>query len=287
MKSKLSLAFVMLFITIFTNNLYSQVENTIVDTNSVWSIYMEYVVDQPVPETYYIHLKGDTLIDLKHYTKIWTNNDLYPTDNMEFHGFIREENKKTYYRYNTEKLIYDFSLPIGDSINFNGYWFTNFMIDSVEVNGNKYKEMKLTNIHDTISLIEKIGNIEEGLRYTIGFYDLGCYERLLCYFNNDNCLYTNPEFNYCSLGLNNQIKTEEDEKTIIYPNPVKDFLNINSKEVISNIEVLDIEGRLLITEENINNLNYTTNLNTLTKGIYILKIKYKNKNTSSYKLLKE
>lgn len=161
------------------------------------------------------------------------------------------------------------------------------MVDSVEINGNKYKEMKLTNGYDTISLIEKIGNLKGGLLFTMELINDGYINKLLCYYNNDNCLYTNPEFNYCSLGFNNQIKTEDDEKTIIYPNPVKDYLNINSKERISNIEVLDIEGRLLISEENINNINYTTNLNTLSKGVYILKIKYKNQKILSNKLIKE
>lgn len=98
MKSNLSLVFVMFFITIFSNNLYSQVGNTIVDTNSVWSILMEYASPEPIPETYYIHLRGDTLIDSKHYTKIWINNDLSLTDDMEFYGLIREEEQKTYIR---------------------------------------------------------------------------------------------------------------------------------------------------------------------------------------------
>jgi len=286
MKKKLLLVLVMFFITLFSNNLYSQVGNTIVDTNSVWSMYMEYVVAEPVPETYYIHLKGDTLIDSKHYTKIWKNNDLYPTDNMEFEGFIREENQKTYYRYNVEELMYDFSLPLGDSIKYNDFWCKNIMVDSVEINGNKYKEMKLSTVFGVISIIEKIGSIEEGLFYTMRLLNDGCINKLLCYYNNNSCLYTNPEFNYCSLSLDNPIKTEEDEKTIIYPNPVKDYLNIDSKEIISKIEVLDIEGRLLIRKEDINNINYTTNLNSLSKGVYILKIKYKNQKIASYKLLK-
>jgi len=291
----LSLVLVMFLITFLSNIAYSQVGNTIVDTNSVWFINMEYVIENPIPINYYVHLKGDTIIDLKHYTKVWTNNDLSLTDDMELYGLIREENQKTYFRYfhsptnafSNESLQYDFSLPIGDSIRFIDYWFTNIMIDSVEVNGNKYKEMKLSDRYDTISLIEKIGNIEGGLLYTMKLFNDGCINNLLCYYNNDKCLYTNPEFNYCFLSLDNPIKTEEEEKTIIYPNPVKDYLNIESKEIISKIEVLDIEGRLLISKENINNINYSTNLDSLSKGVYILKIIYKNGKIASYKLLKE
>jgi len=213
----LSLVIVMFFITLFSNNLYSQVGNTIVDTNSVWSIYQELVVAKPIPKSYYIHLNGDTLIDSKHYTKIWINNDLSLTYDMEFYGLIREENQKTYIRYyhsltNTlcsESLQYDFSLPVGDSIKFKNSCFSNIMIDSVEINGNKYKEMKLSDRYDTISLIEKIGNIEGGLLYTMKLFNDGYHERLLCYYNKNNCLYTNPEFNYCSLSLDKPIEKEK------------------------------------------------------------------------------
>ena len=126
MKSKLSLVFVMFFITIFSNNLYSQVGNTIVDTNSVWSINNQIVYPMP-PTSYYIHLKGDTIINSKQYTKVWKNNDLSLTNDMELYGLIREENQKTYIRhfesstdtlYN-ESLMYDFSLTNGDVYTIN------------------------------------------------------------------------------------------------------------------------------------------------------------------------
>ena len=57
--------------------------------------------------------------------------------------------------------------------------------------------------------------------------------------------------------------------------------------MISNIEILDIEGRLLISKENINNINYSTNLDSLSKGVYVLKIIYKNGKIGSDKLLKQ
>ena len=209
----LSLILVMFLITFLSNIAYSQVRNTIVDTNSVWSISNQIVYPNPPPPTSsFLHLSGDTIIDSKHYTKIWENNDLYLTDSMRFCGFIREENKKTYYRYDNESLIYDFSLPIGKSIVFNDIWFTNIMIDSVKINGNKYKQMKLSNGYDTISLIEKIGSIDQGLFYTLHIGYTGSWEHLLCYFNNNNCLYSNPNFNNCSLSVDKPTKKKKRKK---------------------------------------------------------------------------
>ena len=295
MNKKLSLIWVVFFIKLFSNNLYSQVGNTIVDTNSVWSINNQIVYPMP-PTSYYIHLKGDTIIDSKQYTKVWNNNDLSLTDDMELYGLIREENQKTYIRYNYnglsgENLLYDFSLNIGDSVllyqidTIYFYWFTVTNVDSIEINNKMHKRIILSgNFYTDITWVEKIGCLDIGLFYSPMIFLCGVREDLLCYYYNNSCLYTNPNFNYCTVGLDNPLKTES--KTIIYPNPVKDYLNIESKEIISKIEVLDIEGRLLIRKEDINNINYTTNLNSLSKGVYILKIKYKNQKIASYKLLK-
>ncbi len=295
-KRNLSLVLVMFFITFFSNITFSQVGNTIVDTNSVWSINNQIVYPTP-PTSYYIHLKGDTIIDSKHYTKVWTNNDLSLTDDMEFYGLIREENQKTYLRrfesstdtlYN-ESLIYDFSLSNGDVYTINGLdtVFTfSVNVDSIEINNVMYKRISLYNsILSEINWIEKIGCLEGGLFYGSRMFNDGVMEDLLCYYYNNSCLYTNPNFNYCTVGLDNPLNTES--KTIIYPNPVKDYLNIESEEIISKIEILDIEGRLLIKKENINNINYSTNLDSLSKGVYILKIIYKNGKISSDKLLKQ
>lgn len=283
------------FITFLSNIAYSQIGNTIVDTNSVWSINNQ--ISSPTPPTsYYIHLKGDTIIDSKQYTKVWNNNDLSLTDDMELYGLIREENQKTYIRYNYnglsgENLLYDFSLNIGDSVllyqidTIYFYWFTVTNVDSIEINNEMHKRIILSgNFYTDITWVEKIGCLDRGLFYSPMIFLCGVREDLLCYYYNNSCLYTNPNFNYCTVGLDNPLKTES--KTIIYPNPVKDYLNIDSEEMISNIEILDIEGRLLISKENINNINYSTNLDSLSKGVYILKIIYKNGKIGSYKLLK-
>lgn len=295
MNKKLSLIWVVFFITFLSNIAYSQIGNTIVDTNSVWSINNQ--ISSPTPPTsYYIHLKGDTIIDSKQYTKVWNNNDLSLTDDMELYGLIREENQKTYIRYNYnglsgENLLYDFSLNIGDSVllyqidTIYFYWFTVTNVDSIEINNEMHKRIILSgNFYTDITWVEKIGCLDRGLFYSPMIFLCGVREDLLCYYYYNSCLYTNPNFNYCTVGLDNPLKTES--KTIIYPNPVKDYLNIDSEEMISNIEILDIEGRLLISKENINNINYSTNLDSLSKGVYILKIIYKNGKIGSYKLLK-
>lgn len=57
----------------------------------------------------------------------------------------------------------------------------------------------------------------------------------------------------------------------IYPNPVRDVINISSDKSIQSVEIFDILGRLIRTETK-NNIN----VSQLSKGNYILKIKTSN-----------
>ncbi len=65
------------------------------------------------------------------------------------------------------------------------------------------------------------------------------------------------------LGVNDVKK----DKVRIYPNPAKDFININSEKPVKSIEIYDVLGRLIKTETK-NNIN----ISQLAKGNYLLKI---------------
>lgn len=70
----------------------------------------------------------------------------------------------------------------------------------------------------------------------------------------------------------------------IFPNPTTDFLNIESPfEQNFSIKLFDLQGKILLDEENASN---KINLNQLNPGLYILKIKL-NDETSTYKILKK
>ena len=57
----------------------------------------------------------------------------------------------------------------------------------------------------------------------------------------------------------------------IYPNPTKGTIIIESDEIIEQIEVLDINGRV-VKQITINNVQCTIDLNNNTKGIYFVKL---------------
>ena len=64
-----------------------------------------------------------------------------------------------------------------------------------------------------------------------------------------------------------------DNKAILYPNPMRDRVSIQSEEEIGSVKFYDVSGKLvLMGEENFENIN----VQNLNPGIYHLSLKYKN-----------
>lgn len=71
-------------------------------------------------------------------------------------------------------------------------------------------------------------------------------------------------------------------KVIIYPNPAKDYLNIQFENEITELIIIDITGKIVFSQkENSNSIN----IEKLEKGIYIVKLS-SSKGTQSVKLVK-
>lgn len=69
-----------------------------------------------------------------------------------------------------------------------------------------------------------------------------------------------------------EISTEGLEKIIMFPNPATDFLYIDSKNEILNIQVINAAGQLVYSE-NTNLLKAKLDVNTLETGMYIVHVK--------------
>ncbi len=82
----------------------------------------------------------------------------------------------------------------------------------------------------------------------------------------------------CALGLDDS----EIVQALIYPNPVRDILTIETKDSIKSIEVYSMLGELLASEKGNSQIDFST----YTKGIYFLKIDTK-KGSVFQKVLKE
>jgi len=70
----------------------------------------------------------------------------------------------------------------------------------------------------------------------------------------------------------------------VYPNPFNDYINIESSDRVSQIEIFDATGNLILRSEIVKKI---IDLGKLTTGIYIMKITDSNDKTRQLKLLKQ
>ncbi len=71
------------------------------------------------------------------------------------------------------------------------------------------------------------------------------------------------------LSLNVGISPVEETESYIYPNPIQDFLKIQTKDLatITNIEIMDLMGKMVFEQED--NLS-EINIEELPRGIYLV-----------------
>jgi len=89
-----------------------------------------------------------------------------------------------------------------------------------------------------------------------------------------------------SIVFDNDVTSVTNNKAIefsLYPNPAKDFINIESPKTISSVAVMDITGKVVI---NVNNLkNNRINISDLLPGVYMVSVKDNNDNVSTQRLI--
>lgn len=71
----------------------------------------------------------------------------------------------------------------------------------------------------------------------------------------------------------------------LYPNPVKDILNFNSKKQIQNISAYNVAGQQVIN--NAKTLNGKLNVASLAPGVYVFKITLEGGKTETFKIIKK
>ncbi len=131
---------------------------------------------------------------------------------------------------------------------------------------------------NNIDTIVRLDNTFNGQSYTIA---VGSYIEEV-EFDPEMWLLANANIT-TNVGIN---ALNNNSKIKIYPNPTKDFITINSTEIIDNIEVVDISGRRVGLIESIKNDNYKLNMSDFVTGIYFLRIST-NKQTYIQKVAKK
>lgn len=272
------------------------------DSNAIWST--DYSTAPFVGgncEKYKCEYSGDTVIGNFTYHKINISGSSFQynistgcdfsvtTGSYNYYwGAIREDtiSKKIFailQGLNTDTLLYDFSLTVGDTVKgllantcSPDIIVTN--VDSILIGGNYRKHW---NISRPACLFN--GELIEGIGSTFGlveqFHDFESSGVLVCFSNNDTSYY--PSYSTTSgcqfvLGINQ----ERQNLFEIYPNPFFSFTTIKIKDNIPyehfKFTLKDMYGHNIQLKIEYSSGSFLIDKGNLKPGIYFLSVKYNN-----------
>lgn len=247
---------------------------------------------------------GDTLIGGKSYTKIWQSGYMIGTN---YYGYctgivawyysylykaIRNDsvNKKVYvfnFFNNTETLLYDFNLQLGDTVpvSFSSGYVS--AIDSVLVGSNYHKRFTISEVNHSLMdqyLIEGIGSTSGLLnRVTFCFeccVDLGCVKQ------DGNTIY--QWIGPCTIIQGTSNNLVPDFSCKISPNPCEGFVKLHFYPQLENVSfrLYNELGQILFQRYNLSN-EEVIDLSSLKPGFYYYNVCNSNKVNYSGKLFKK
>lgn len=199
----------------------------------------------------------------------------------------------------TDELLYDFgSLVIGQPYpeTVTNLYYPNLLVmaqDSVQlIDGNYYKRWVLgTNSSDSayVSVIEGVGGTNGFNTPIYGNFEQ--FSRLLCHKSGVQSIYENwqtypasPEFSEdCSRTLS--IGSHSEVNATIFPNPSSSAITVQSDRSIHFVELFDLNGKLLLRDENWSNSSERQlDLRVLEQGVYLIGIVFTDGNMTTQQI---
>jgi hypothetical protein len=239
-----------------------------------------------------VSVDGDTVFNSKMYKKIYS---YYPTYSNMLRGFLREDTiagKVWYYSLsdNTEKLIMNMSLNVGDSVYLHIWPDTGWVsVESVYYDlGRKYILLN-TNFSNGNGWGEKLLYIEgvgtnRGIQFLSTTMNTSPY--LLCSYKDNELIYTNsnPNFNGCYL-ISSKVNDfqNNDFSYLIFPNPTScdAILKLNNSDNQQyTLDLYDFYG-VKISEYETNSTSMMITRGALDAGVYFYKL-YNKSNLKYY-----
>ena len=230
-------------------------------------------------------LSGDTLINEVRYTKVMETLNGEGTPYQV--ALLREEDGKVWETYNgnSEILLYDFTANVGDSLvcGYGDY----FVLDSIsieQIGGVDRKKFWFGLEYDFTgepyameTWIEGIGS-DFGLLYCGSYYFCGGYYRALCFHQDGELIWQNPEYDACVITSVEEIN---DKVISVYPNPAMEIVTIDGIEA-AEVQVYNALGQLVKTVQGSNEIN----VSGLPAGIYSIRVTMNDGNLFLNKIIK-
>ena len=284
MKIILSTFFIFLSSTIYCQtNIYHPFPESGAIWRMEWGEQSCFLNGLPQAEYRYI-MNGDTLINSAIYHQIYREVALpyfcgpfYP-NGAGYMGGIRQDTiiKKIWYLpfdSTSEKLLYDFSLTVGDTLpkficDLYGYQNTTISsIDSILIGTNYQKKFNYSG-----------GQIVEGLGNLAGLFEMSHIDltpQLLCFIQDSIELYKLNTFINCDLVTNIVSNKNEMFSIELFPNPFHSYANLKSNNYYSNsILVIYNQMGTVVKKIPIYSKDQVIERNNLNNGVYFFQLIY-------------
>ena len=172
----------------------------IVEDGKQWNVLFSYPWSPPEPQSKYTDIykiEGDTLLGGVEYKKLYTTRDEQLT-NWQFCRALREEDRKVYmYEGGNERMLYDFSMQVGDTIcvydDGNGYQRCMVVSEIGEtLVGDEPRQQIVLEypFSETETWIEGIGSLY-GILGSGSQFLVGGWTDLLCYYEDGDLIWQN------------------------------------------------------------------------------------------------
>jgi Secretion system C-terminal sorting domain len=279
----------------FSANAQTSIYHPFPDSNAVWNFhFILYCTGGYGDEYYSVTISGDTIINSQTYHKLETpfiqsfTTGTCPGNAIGYNGAIRQDttNRKVFYvppSNNTEQLLYDFSMQVGDTVqgyieSFASPNDTVQSIDSVLVGSNYRKRWNINSCYN-IHFIEGIGSTYGLIKLSPGcIVDHADYS-LTCFMQNGQTLYPDTTTN-CELITSVESIFARGISTMVFPNPTSgnSFITYTlSTPATVSIALYDVLGnklqQLVNGDQQQGEHNATLDTDKLASGVYVLQIR--------------
>lgn len=290
---------ILLFIGLDSSSILAQNFPT-VDTQNEWVVdYLDQIVSFKEIRVYSF-AEVETLIDGIPYREMVYRTIANPGTIKSTNEFYRQEGDKVYFRHETDDiLLADFELNVGDTLDMNNDSFGGSPLviaarDTINMaDGTLRIQLKYYCAGDDEPEIPNEGSwrtITEGLgsfgnmfsqMQSCSLFDPNYFRYTRCFYKAGSLVYKDEEVVDCLISSTSNLQNSTIK---VYPNPSFDAITVQSENDIKSLDFINISGRDVQRNININKEN--VNINALPNGIYLLKITLDNNMLEHVKFVK-
>lgn len=275
--------FLFIFITTFSLQAQIELDNcTWVNTKSEIDLSSMQVTNS---YTKYCTGLQDTLINTKTY------RILYYCDDNAYKGALRNDTGHVYFVQKdsaNEKILYDFTLKVGDSVSnfyyedyYQGHGSRITSVDTIWINGKAHKRVSFSS-GNSGSWIEGIGCTQGLLKEPYGNIS-GYALKLHCFSVKDTSYHPQYQTGKCQLDIG-QVEFTSEPPISFYPNPVSSSMMINWNGSPQRVSVYDSKG-IRIDQISSAKALEAIDMQSYPAGLYFLRIGVKSDRV--YKVVKQ